>query len=157
VNGPRASSIEVRSEPPDQPAVRELLDASDRYLALLYPAESNHLTDVAALSAPGVHFVVARTAGRAVGCGAIVDRGAGVFELKRMWVDPAARGLGIGGRVLDVLEAHARSRGARVVRLETGIRQPEALALYRRRGYGYVPAFPPYDPDPLSVFMEKPA
>jgi putative acetyltransferase len=56
-----------------------------------------------------------------------------------------------------VLEAHARSRGARVVRLETGIRQPEALALYRRRGYGYVPAFPPYDPDPLSVFMEKPA
>lgn len=145
----------LAAETPDQPEVHALLAASDAYAASLYPAESNHLVDVATLLAPGVHFVVARVDGRAVGCGALVPREPSAAELKRMFVHPEARGFGIGRRVLQALESHARATGLRVLRLETGIRQPEALGLYRAAGFVDVPAFPPYAPDPLSVFMEK--
>jgi len=58
-----------------------------------------------------------------------------------MWVDPAARGLGIGRRLLDELEARAAAHGCRTVRLETNATLSEAIALYRRAGYREIPAF----------------
>ena len=150
----------IRRETPDKADVRALLAASDRYHAALYPDESNHLVDVTTLSESHVRFLVARLDdGRAVGCGAVVlgdDGGLKAAELKRMWVDPTERGTGLGRRLLVALEAVAKEEGAEVVRLETGISQTEALALYRSVGYLERGPFAPYSLDPLSLFMEKP-
>jgi ribosomal protein S18 acetylase RimI-like enzyme len=60
-------------------------------------------------------------------------------DLRRMWVAPSARGLGVGARLLAELERVARAQGARVVRLETNRALTEAIALYRRSGYVEVP------------------
>jgi putative acetyltransferase len=72
-----------------------------------------------------------------------------------MFVDPAARGLKVGRELLKAMEAHARGIGVRVLRLETGIRQPVAITLYESAGFVRRGPFPPYRADPLSVFMEK--
>lgn len=148
--------IELEIESPDQPEVGALLTASDAYMASLYPSESNHLLDVASLQRPEVTFIVARLDGRAVGCGAVVDSREGWAELKRMFVSPAARGQRLGRKLLDRLEAIAAERGAKVLRLETGGLQPEALELYRKSGFVEIGPFGAYRPDPLSIFMEKP-
>ena len=148
--------IDLAIENPDQHEVRELLKASDTYMAELYPAESNHMLDVSELCRPGVTFIVARMDGRAVGCGAIVESTDGWAEIKRMFVSPLARGQNIGRRLLQKLEAAALDKGVPLLRLETGIKQPEALALYRSAGFVEIGPFGKYGPDPLSLFMEKP-
>jgi putative acetyltransferase len=147
--------IEIAVEDPDQPEVAPLLQASDVYMASLYPADSNHMLDVASLRQPGVAFLVARVDGEALGCGAVVDSGEGWAEVKRMFVSPAARELKLGRRLLEELEAIAARRGARVLRLEMGGLQPEALGLYRSAGFVEIGPFGSYGPDPLSIFMEK--
>jgi putative acetyltransferase len=139
---------------PDRDDVRRLVFSSDSQLAALYPAESNHLTDLAALASPDVSFLAALCAGEAIGCGALVRTRPGECELKRMFVAAAHRGRGLGRRMLRALEAIA-SEEKRVVRLETGVKQPEAIALYRSAGFVAIAPFGSYAPDPLSVFMEK--
>jgi GNAT superfamily N-acetyltransferase len=76
-------------------------------------------------------------------------------EIKRMYVRPAARGLGLGRRILAALETAAESMGARRIVLETGAYQPEAQALYERSGYRRIPCFGAYAGDPLSVCYER--
>jgi putative acetyltransferase len=147
--------IEIALENPDQPEVAVLLQASDAYMASLYPAESNHMLDVGALKQPEVAFLVARVDGKALGCGAVVDSGEGWAEVKRMFVSTDARGLKLGRRLLEEIEAIARERGARRLRLEMGGGQPEALGLYRSAGFVEIGPFGAYGPDPLSIFMEK--
>jgi putative acetyltransferase len=147
--------IEIAVEDPAQPDVAPLLQASDAYMASLYPAESNHMLDAASLRQAQVAFLVARVDGKALGCGAVVDSGEGWAEVKRMFVSPAARGLKLGRRLLDEIEAIAGRRGIRVLRLEMGGRQPEALGLYRSAGFVEIGPFGAYGPDPLSIFMEK--
>ena len=147
--------IEIAAEDPAQPEVAPLLQASDAYMASLYPAESNHMLDVGSLRQPHVVFLVARVDGKAQGCGAVVDSGEGWAEVKRMFVTPAARGLMLGRRLLDEIEAVAVRRGARALRLEMGGLQPEALGLYRSAGFVETGPFGHYRPDPLSIFMEK--
>lgn len=148
--------IDLAIESPDQHEIHALLKASDAYMAALYPAESNHLLDVRELCRPGVTFIVARVGGRAVGCGAIVESGDSWAEIKRMFVSPVARGQNIGRLLLQRLEATAVDKGIPLLRLETGIKQPEALALYRSAGFVEIGPFGKYGPDPLSLFMEKP-
>ncbi|HEX6705189.1 MAG TPA: GNAT family N-acetyltransferase [Albitalea sp.] len=150
------SPLHIAIESPDQPEVRALIDALDAYQRALYPAESNHLVDISALLQPNVRFAVARDAQRrALGCGAVLlDAGAG--ELKRMFVDPAQRGRGVARRLHAFLESEAARAGATELRLETGIHQPEALALYEGLGYRRCGPFAGYVEDPLSVFMHKP-
>ena len=150
-----ADALTIRSEPPGQPDVIRLIEASDAYAMALYPPESNHLLDIAALSDPAVTFLVARRQGDAVGCGAILHDPRGWGEVKRMFVRPDQRGQGIGRRVLAELEGIAREAGIALLRLETGIHSTEALALYRRAGFAEREPFGDYKPDPLSVFMEK--
>jgi putative acetyltransferase len=145
----------LRIESPRQADVERLLAALDAYQSALYPPESNHLLDVAALAAPSVRFFVARREGRALGCGALRIDAAGYGELKRMFVSPEARGYRLGRLLLDRIEEEARREGLACLRLETGIHQPEALGLYRSAGYVEREAFGEYRPDPLSVFMEK--
>ena len=149
------SDVMLALESPRQAEVRELLEALDAYQSALYPAESNHLLDVDALAAPAVRFFVARRHGTALGCAALRIDPAGYGELKRMYVTPEARGSRLGRRLLDRVEAEARKEGLEYLRLETGIRQPEALGLYRSAGYREREPFGDYAPDPLSVFMEK--
>ncbi|MGK9233849.1 GNAT family N-acetyltransferase [Inquilinus limosus] len=124
-------------------------------MASLYPAESNHMLDIGSLERPEVRFFVARREGRVVGCGAMVVGADGQAELKRMFVDPAARGLKVGRDLLTRIEDEARGLGVRLIQLETGIHQSEAIGLYRRFGYRDRGPFGGYGPDPLSLFMEK--
>jgi putative acetyltransferase len=145
----------INTETPDQPEIRAMLERLDAYCAALYPAESNHLMDIASLLQDGVLFLVARDVdGRAVGCAALVNRGS-YGEVKRMMVDEACRGRGTGRRLLEHLAMFARMAGVRVLKLETGIHQPEAIGLYQRFGFEACAPFGDYQPDPLSLFMEK--
>lgn len=145
----------ITPEDPGQAEILALLADGEAHGAALYPAESNHYLPLDALRAPDVLFLVARdVTGTAVGTAAIVLND-GWAEIKRMWVVPAARGRGLSRRLLSALEEHAAARGIATIRLETGIHNTEALGLYRRTGYTERDAFPPYDPDPLSIFMEK--
>jgi putative acetyltransferase len=147
--------LSIAPETPDQDAVLALLEKSDAFSKALYPPESNHLIDVDALSAPNVRFFVARVAGEAVGCGALVLDGGGQAELKRMFVDTSVRGQGVGRELLRALEDAARREVVSLIQLETGVNNYEALSLYRRFGYRERGPFGSYRADPLSVFMEK--
>jgi len=150
-----SSAIRVADESPDQPDVRRLIEELDAYQQSLYPAESNHLLDLSSLLQPNGRFAVARSErGEALGCAAVVLMD-GFAEIKRMFVSPRARGGGIGRHLLAHVEEQALAGGRRVLRLETGIHQPEALGLYERAGYARRGPYEGYADDPLSVFMEK--
>lgn len=149
------TEVTVAAETPQQDEVAALLGELDAYLRDLYPPESNHFLDAGRLAAPDVRFFVARRQGRAVGCGALRVDPSGYGEVKRMYVTPPARGLGAGRGLLAVIEADARRAGLGLLRLEAGVHQPEALALYAAAGFVRRGPFGDYAPDPLSVFMEK--
>lgn len=146
--------VEIKLEPPRQPEVLRLMEMSNTYMASLYPAESNHMVDIDALEKPTVSFFVARHDGAIVGCCALVEAGDGTAEIKRMFVDPSARGLRIGQMMMDALIARGQGLGLLAIRLETGISQPEAIGLYRKAGFAEIEPFEPYKLDPLSMFME---
>ncbi len=94
------------------------------------------------LPADGAELLVASLHGDAVGCGALlVENGGVVGQIKRMWVSPAVRGMGVGRRLLAELEALARKAGVRVLHLETNGSLTEAIAMYRSSRYQEVPAF----------------
>jgi putative acetyltransferase len=146
--------IDIREADPREPDFRGFLDAGDAYAASLYPAESNHMLDVETLRQPDIYFAGIWKDGVAVGCGAFRQY-ADYVEIKRVWIDPSARGLGISRKIMVHLEDEARKRGFPTARLETGISQPEALGLYRSLGYLECQPFGGYKPDPLSLFLEK--
>ncbi|MCE2465326.1 MAG: GNAT family N-acetyltransferase [Dehalococcoidia bacterium] len=158
---PREGPVKQRTprvgiESPLQEEVAEMIEALDTYLNAMYPDGSNYLLDVDSLTAENVSFLVARVDGQAAGCGALVLDHLDYAEIKRMYVKPEARRLGIGAAILQELEQIARNADRSLVRLETGVHQPEALGLYRRAGYVDRGPFGDYPPDPVSVFMEKP-
>ena len=145
----------ITQESPDQPGVIAMLDQLNAYCAELYPAESNHLMDIASLMQSSVVFLVARTEhGAAAGCCAYVNRG-GYAEVKRMYVNPDQRGNGTGRKLLAEIARRAFEAGLSSLKLETGIHQPEAIGLYERDGFLACGPFGGYAPDPLSLFMER--
>jgi DNA-binding MarR family transcriptional regulator/N-acetylglutamate synthase-like GNAT family acetyltransferase len=93
------------------------------------------------LTPPAGMFLIADLRQEPVGCGALKFHAEAPSELKRMWVAPRVRGLGVGRRLLHELEAHARQAGVAVLRLETNRALTEAIELYRRAGYEEVEAF----------------
>jgi GNAT superfamily N-acetyltransferase len=103
----------------------------------------------------GAAFLVARVNDRAVGCGAIRPFRPGLAEIKRMFVVPEKRGTGVARRILLELESIATSLGYSMVRLETGLKQPEAIGLYESAGYQRVPCYGQYTNNPMSVCFEK--
>ena len=143
----------VEIEPPRQPEVEALLRAGERFAEGLYPAEENFILPLEPLEKPGVTVFVARVDGVARGMAALVI-GDGGAELKRMFVDESARGLGLAHSLLDALEQHARMLGVAVIRLETGDRSHAALALYAKRGFVVIPRFGEYVDSASSVCME---
>ena len=148
-------TLTIQRESPDQPDVVRLIEALDAYATALYPPESNHLLDIAALCDPAFTFLVVRDGREVIACGAILNHPRGWGEVKRMYVRPEQRGRGIGRRVLSELEKTAQGARLPLLRLETGIHNKEALTLYRRAGFVERGPFGDYAPDPLSVFMEK--
>lgn len=147
--------MNITQEHPNQPDIVALLAQLDAYFAALYPAESNHLLDIESLARPDVVFLTARDANaRLLGFGAFVERGS-YAEIKRMMVDPTSRGQGVGGQLLGQIVARATAAGFTSLKLEAGISQPEAIGLYQRDGFQYCAPFGHYQPDPLSLFMEK--
>lgn len=147
--------MKINLESPDQEEVIRLINELDDYQKPLYPPESHHGVDMAVLTQPNVIFAVVRDDdGQAIGCGAVYLTPA-YGELKRMYLRPQHRGQGIARVLLEVLETEARARGCTLFTLETGVSQPEALALYARAGYERCEPFGDYSPDPFSVFMRK--
>jgi DNA-binding MarR family transcriptional regulator/GNAT superfamily N-acetyltransferase len=90
---------------------------------------------------PAGQFFVAYLHGEPIGCGAVKHHPDAPAEIKRMWITPRARGLGLGRRLLEKLEACAFAAGARVARIETSAALAEALALYRSAGWVEVSRF----------------
>ena len=145
--------IEIAAEPFDSPDAAALMgelraELDERYGGDFEPGEKPTAADVTV-------FVVARENGRALGCGALRSLGEPVVEIKRMYVRREARGRGLGAAILAVLEQQAAERGFRVVRLETGPLQPEAVRLYERAGYREIPCFGAYTRGAASRCFER--
>jgi DNA-binding MarR family transcriptional regulator/GNAT superfamily N-acetyltransferase len=140
-----AASVEIAAVDPEHP------DA--RYCLAEYVAELNRRSErgfdpsVGATALPhevrppAGQFFVVYLHGQPIGCGAIKHHAGAPAEIKRMWIAPAARGLGLGRRLLQELEACALANGACVARIETSAVLSEALALYRSTGWVEVSAF----------------
>ncbi|HTI87913.1 MAG TPA: GNAT family N-acetyltransferase [Alphaproteobacteria bacterium] len=133
--------------------LRDLLGASDAYMARLYPAESNHLVNIDSLLGRDFEFYAVKDGEMPVACVAIrlCDR---YTELKRLFVKPEWRGRRLGKRLLSFAIDRSRELGLSVVRLETGIHQPEATALFESLGFRRIGPFGSYQEDPLSLFYE---
>jgi putative acetyltransferase len=142
-------------ESPDQPEVIALIAELDAYQDTLYPPESRHALDLESLKRANVLFFVARDDQRqAVGCGAVVLHAA-YGEIKRLYVSPRCRGQGIARGLLRALESASADADCKLLKLETGPFQPEALGLYASLGYERRGPYGHYADDPLSVFMQK--
>jgi GNAT superfamily N-acetyltransferase len=132
----------------DDPGSADAQWCVQQYFAELnarFPAGFNPSLSISAdrdeLSPPAGLFLLARIDGRPIGCGALKFHPGAPAELKRMWVVPGARGIGLGRQILAELEEHARAAGAQVLHLETNETLVEAIGLYRRSGFSEVPAF----------------
>src|SRR3954447_16126963 len=141
-----ASMVELREIDPDHEDARACIRAYFAELSERSDGRFDPGTSIPAdrreLIAPRGAFVVAYLDGKPMGCGAVKHPpGEEAAEIKRMWVSEAARGLGLGRRLLEELEARAVRNGASTARLETNDVLVEALGMYRSAGYEEVPAF----------------
>jgi putative acetyltransferase len=132
-----------------------LLVELDADLLSRYPGEPVNGIDAAQFREAGGCFVVARVDAALAGCGAFRPYGPATVELKRMYVRSAFRGQGIGRLLVAALETEAKRRGYAECILETAVRMPEALALYRRCGYVVTPPFAEYVGSERSVCMQR--
>lgn len=141
----RASSVTVEPADPEHADARWCLTQYFRELGRRFDAGFDPgrsiPADAADLRPPAGLLLVARLHGEAVGCGALKLHGGAPAEIKRMWIAPGARGLGLGRRMLDELERRAVRAGAPAVQLETNRALVEAIALYRGSGYAEVAPF----------------
>ena len=147
--------IAISEERPDAPDAVQLLAELDKHLnALPYPPESRHAFSIDKLLRENVLFFVARQGDQPVGCCGLKLFGSEYGEVKRMYVRPASRGLGIGKAMLKHLSDYAKDRQAELLRLETGIHQLEAIGLYEAFGFVRIAPFGEYEEDPNSVYFE---
>lgn len=150
------SALEFKQVDPSNPEVLDLISALSAEYAERYPDTSFYGIDVAEFPSTGGFFVVGYLDGKSVTCGSFrpVD-GGDLAEIMRMFVRPGYRRQGISRKLLAFLESSARDLAFAKVCLETGIRQPEAIGLYRSSGYTEIPPFGIYVGNPLSVCFEK--
>ena len=146
------SALRITPEPADGALAGALLERYYAELDARFPGGFSLERTVAApageLTPPRGLFLVARLRGLAVGCGGVRALEADVAEIKRMWVDPAARGAGVGRGLLAALEVAAADLGAATVRLDTAASLSEALGLYRSAGYREIA---PYNDNPYAA------
>jgi GNAT superfamily N-acetyltransferase len=142
------------------PAGAEAQATLRRYLAEIaerIPQGSTSPRDAEAVDdyrPPSGVFLLVRERDVVVGCGALRALDANVGEVKRMWIDPAVRGRGLGGRLLAALEDRARRIGYDRLRLDTHEVLVEAVGLYEARGFGPIDRY--HDgPDPTHFFEKR--
>lgn len=149
------SIVSIQPEPPDTADALALIGELDAHLSGLYAPENRHGLSVAALQDETVTFLIARLDGIAVGCGAVKFFNGDYAEVKRMYVLPQWRGRGVAQALLTDLERLSHQNGFRVLRLETGIHQPEAVNLYEGMGFLRCDPFGKYTDDGVSLCYEK--
>ncbi len=154
------TTVEVKLESPTSAVAADLIRDLSAELARQYP--DSHGGDGAGAFKPQdvmvdrAAFVVAWDGDTPIGCGALRPmENVTVGEVKRMYVRPGARGKGISRLILSALEDFARQHGFRVLRLETGTRQIEAMGLYQSAGYERIDCYGIYINEPLSRCYEK--
>ncbi len=136
--------------------ILKMVEKLDALMNGLYPPESTHLTPPEELSAGPNRFFAVKVDGKLMGCGGFRVVGRDYAEIKRIFVDPSARGLGLAKALLNRLESESRLLGVLEMKLETGIFQPEAIGLFERCGYTQCPVFGDYpENDSYSYFMRK--
>ena len=153
-----AASVEIRPVDPEHPDARYCLA---EYVAELNRRSTRGFDPSVGATAlphqvrpPAGQFFVAYLHGEAIGCGAVKHHADAPAEIKRMWIAPRARGLGLGRRLLETLEACAVAGGAQVARIETSAVLTEALSLYSSTGWIEVP---PFNDEPFADhWFEKP-
>ena len=148
-------SITILPERPDTEDAISLIQELEATLDPLYPSESRHGFSVEKLIAEKVAFFVLRYDGAPAGCGGVKLFGTEYGEVKRIFVRAQYRGKGLSKLIMEHLAGFARKRAIPILRLETGIYQPEAIGLYERLGYRRVGPFGEYKDDPLSIYFEK--
>ena len=149
-------ALDLRRSTLSSPDGSRLIAALNAELSAAFPEPgANHFTLGAAQVAPGDGaFLIAYLDDDPVGCGAVRRIDESTAELKRMYVDPRLRGLGIGRAILEALEHEARLLGVSRVVLETGTRLAPAIRMYEAMGYARIPLFGEYlrSPDTSVCF-----
>ena len=134
-----AGLVELRIDEPTSRAVRYCFQSYFAELDARFETGFDPGRSISAeadeLSQPRGLVLIARLRDQPIGCAALKLHGSDPAEIKRMWVAPTARGLGLGRRLLRELEEHACRRGTTFVRLESNRALTEAIALYRSAGY----------------------
>ena len=145
----------IAVESPLQDDVRALIAALNEFLLTITPLEfCSHMT-VEQMADADTTVFVARDEGIAVACGALRRHGGGVGEVKRMYTLPSHRGQGLGGRILELIEALARAEGVIRLVLETGHRHEAAWHVYERGGFTRCGPVLDYPLSDYSTFYEK--
>jgi putative acetyltransferase len=148
-------AVTIAAESPLQDEVRALIAELNTYLLSITPREfCSHMT-VEQMAGPETTVFVGRDEGRAVACGALRRHLDGVAEVKRMYTIPSSQGHGIGGRILDEIEALAREEGFMRLVLETGHAHEPAWHVYERAGFARCGPVLDYPDTGYSVFYEK--
>ncbi|EON22277.1 GCN5-related N-acetyltransferase [Nocardioides sp. CF8] len=157
-----SGGLDLRQVPIGDPDAQALIEEVQEVYVLRYGGRDESPIDHAEFVAPHGAFFVGHLEGRPVVSGAWrrrtdVELGGttNTAEIKRMYVAPAARGLGLARRMLAHLEDTAQQAGVAAMVLETGSKQPEAIALYESSGYSAIPGFGFYRCEPLSRCLGK--
>jgi putative acetyltransferase len=146
-----SETIRLTVEDANAPLARMLFHELDTDLVARYPGTGAHELAETAGALIATVFLVAWHSEEPIGCAALLDRGSGVAELKRMFVRTRFRNQGIARQLLTAIERQARDLGYTEIRLRTGSRQPEAVGLYESSGY----APSQHGDDPDSVYYVK--
>jgi len=148
-------SVSIAVESPLQDDVRTLIAALNAHLLTLTPPEfCSHMT-VEDMADADTTVFVARDDGDAIACGALRRHGDGIGEVKRMYTVPSRQGEGIGGLILELIEARAREEGVTRLVLETGHVHHAAYRVYERGGFTRCGPVLEYSDTGWSVFYEK--
>ncbi|KOS02252.1 GNAT family N-acetyltransferase [Paenibacillus polymyxa] len=135
--------------------LHELIQRLDEDLLERYPADEIYLVDFSNPKVKEMVFAVVYMDEKPVACGGLRPIDAEEMELKRFYVDSSYRRQGIAVSLLSFLEEEASKRGVVRIKLETGAAQPEAIALYTKRGYEPIERFGEYEHDGNSLCYGK--
>jgi GNAT superfamily N-acetyltransferase len=147
--------VALRAVPYDDPLARELVTRVQQEYVTRYGGPDEAVVDPAEFVPPAGLFLVAEVDGVPAGCGAWRVHELGVAEVKRVYVAPEFRRQGLAQLLMAALEQSAAAAGSRAVVLNSGFRQPEALALYAALGYTSAPGYGVYADAPGAVFLGK--
>ena len=156
---PDGTPVRLRAVPYGDPVAHELVERVQQEYVRRYGGRDGAAVDPAEFEQPTGSFLVAEVDGVPAGCGGWRVHGyggePGIVEVKRVYVEPAFRRRGLAQLLVAALEEDAAAAGHRAVVLNSGDRQPEALALYAGLGYAPVPGYGIYAGMPGAVFLGK--